>query len=124
MLVRGPRTGMNGVWPKGRAARLGGVALLLLSLPACAHGSTAATVAATKAASAAGLGGLRAQLAARDETVQQLEGRLAMLEAAQRQLGAELEAERSLTPLQEAAAREPAGRESVRIGAQARESAR
>lgn len=124
MLVRGPRTGMNGVWPKGRTTRAGGVALLLSVLPACAHGSAAATAAASKAASAAEVEGLRAQLAARDQTVQQLEGRLAMLEAAQRQLRGELEAERSLTPLREAAAREPTGRESVRIGALARESAR
>lgn len=116
---------MNGVWPKGRTTRAGGVALLLLSLPACAHGNTAASVAAaTQAASAAEVDALRAQLAARDQTVQQLEGRLAMLEASQRQLRGELEAERSLTPLQEAAAREPSGRDTVRIGVQARESAR
>ncbi|MEY4513130.1 MAG: hypothetical protein RLZZ450_5252 [Pseudomonadota bacterium] len=115
---------MNGVWPKGRTAHAGGVALLLMSLPACAHGSTAATAAATKAASAAEVEGLRAQLAARDQTVQQLEGRLAMIESSQRQLRGELEAERSLTPLREAAAREPSGRDTVRIGAQARESTR
>jgi len=123
MTVRGPRTGMNGVWPKGRTARAGGVALALLLLPACAHGAaSAASVAATQAASAAEVDALKAQLAAREQTVAQLEGRLAMLEAAQRQLRAELEAERALPPLQEAAVRELGARETVRIGARAREA--
>jgi tol-pal system protein YbgF len=114
---------MNGVWPKGRTARAGGVALALLLLPACAHGgASAASLAATQAAaSAAEVDALKAQLAAREQTVSQLEGRLAMLEAAQRQLRAELEAERTLPPLQEAAARELGARETVRIGARARE---
>lgn len=111
---------MNGVWPKSRA-HAGRVALALALLSGCAHGRAAGETRAREGAvQATELAGLRAQIAARDQTIQQLEGRLAMLEASQRQLRGELEAERSLEPMAEAAPREVQVRETVRIGSRSR----
>jgi tol-pal system protein YbgF len=102
---------MNGVWPIGRGRAACGSALLSLVLAsACAHGA-AKPVVVPGAAERAELTRLSAQLAERDQTIVQLEGRMAMLETSEQQLREQLERAR---------AEEAQVRETVRIGAAAR----
>jgi tol-pal system protein YbgF len=115
---------MDGVWPSGRTARACRVVLALQLLPACAHGAEVAAARAEAAESGSReLDGLKAALTLRDQTIQQLEGRLALLEAAQRQLRGELEVERARAALHEDTARDAPPRETVRIGARGRAAA-
>jgi tol-pal system protein YbgF len=89
-------TGMNGIAPKTLLALTG-----LVLLTGCAH---AALPASTNTQDAE-LARLRAELAQRDQTIVQLEGRLSLAEAGQRQLRAELQRNE-----------EPPAPQSVRIG--------
>jgi tol-pal system protein YbgF len=94
-------------------ARVVGVGLALI-LSACAHAAPVKPVANPQDAE---LVRLRAELAARDQEVSQLEGRLALAEAGQRQLRLELERAYDAQPAASThdGARE-GQRESVRIG--------
>ncbi|MDB4991374.1 MAG: tol-pal system protein YbgF [Myxococcaceae bacterium] len=103
---------MNGVWPIGRTASACGSALLTLVLAsACAHGGQPA-IEPSASVTAEHLR-LQAQLAERDETIQQLEGRMALLEASERQLRERLETSTSLRLDDQ---KEAEARDAVRIG--------
>ncbi|MET0286345.1 MAG: tetratricopeptide repeat protein [Polyangiales bacterium] len=89
---------------------MGGVGLALI-LSACAHAAPVKPVANPQDAE---LVRLRAELNARDQEISQLEGRLALAEAGQRQLRAELERAYDAQP--EAPVAREGQRDSVRIG--------
>lgn len=94
--------------PQRRVARLGPASLgLFLGLGACAHGAGKVSSRATEDTFARELVALRAQVHERDQLVTQLEGRLSLLEAEQRQLRYAL-TEREAAPV--------GLRETVRIG--------
>jgi tol-pal system protein YbgF len=90
-------------------AYVGGVGLALI-LGACAHVAPAPVTHAPDAE----LARLRGELAQREQLITQLEGRLALAEAGQRQLRDELE--RAYEARNEAPAQREGQRESVRIG--------
>jgi tol-pal system protein YbgF len=122
---------MNGLWPMwsrgtrerlaktasagraGQTARACAAGLLLACAAGCAHKAAAGPQPPLPLAPSAEEARLERQLAERDRTIQQLEGRMAMLEASERQLREQLASAR----VEEAPARE-----TVRIGARTRES--
>ena len=102
---------------RGAALSQGALCLSFgLALAACAHGAGKGAVAApAESELARELSALRAQVSQRDQLVTQLEGRLSLLEAEQRQLRYAV-AERDVAPV--------GLRETVRIGEGAREEVR